>query len=150
MAIVLSIIALVLAVVSVGFAAFRVGRNWAYSDITEEEKLKEELRKAEETLKWIKEAKRDYMMYVSITHAGMCFHLKSTALCTHLTSSELLSRIPEFRPETFGLMGKGYNTYWWPINDTASRMKAFDTLIGIYQKKIQVLKYGTDERECSA
>ena len=44
--------------------------------------------------------------------------------------------IPEFNPKFFTGEEKGYLEPWWPSADTASRINALDTLITIYEQKI--------------
>lgn len=45
--------------------------------------------------------------------------------------SDLIYYIPEFNVKF--LEGNPESAYWWPIEDTESRIKAFDKLIKIYE-----------------
>ena len=68
---------------------------------------------------------------------GMCYCIH-TSLCrilnTFINDYESLSKyIPEFNPKF--LNGDSRYVYWWPLDDTKSRIRAFDKLISIYENK---------------
>jgi hypothetical protein len=51
-----------------------------------------------------------------------------------LSYEDIVKRIPEFTPPTFGLPFIGINGVWWSLEDRQSRIKAFNELIEIYSK----------------
>ena len=67
---------------------------------------------------------------------GMCFCIKQEAkeICPLISYSYIPSLIPEFNSKF--LDGSQNPGYWWPIADINSRIKAFDKLIILYQKKV--------------
>lgn len=65
---------------------------------------------------------------------GMCFciHKALTAYTnTCVSYTDIIHYIPEFNAEF--LNGDPSQVYWWPINNTKSRIKAFDKLIKVYE-----------------
>lgn len=82
------------------------------------------------TLEIIKQAKQ---VYLDGKECCMCFsfmRVEPSFWCY----KDIVKRIPEFTPPTFGLPFVDINGVWWPVNDRASRLKAFDKLIEIYSK----------------
>lgn len=86
-------------------------------------------------LKVLKRAKEIYIHQKY--EVGMCY-------CIYISLSEILydpfndykclnKYIPEFNPKF--LKGDSTSVYWWPLNDSKSRIKAFDKLISIYENK---------------
>lgn len=69
---------------------------------------------------------------------GMCFFI-GKELSKHsvydCNYDDIIKFIPEFNPEFCeGNINKTW--YWWHINDTESRIRAFDKLINLYKQKI--------------
>lgn len=89
---------------------------------------KEQRRK--QTLEIIKKAKQAYL---DGKEPCMCFCFWRVEPLLS-SSRSLAKRIPEFKPSTFGLNKDDISGLWWPSNDRASRIKAFDKLIEIYSK----------------
>lgn len=83
--------------------------------------------------RWIKRAKKHYESN-KYTLAGMC---NSFAVTTshRIIYYEISKYIPEFYPEFFGSNADS-DDFWWDMYDFESRIKAFDTLLEIYKKKI--------------
>lgn len=73
---------------------------------------------------------------------GMCFSIDAMAspLCPSLGYQEeytyLYDLIPEFNPVDLNAPYKIMSGYWWPKDDQASRLRAFDKLISIYREKL--------------
>lgn len=87
-------------------------------------------RKRKQTLEIIKQAKQ---VYLDGKEYCMCFcfeRVEPSFLCY----KDIVKRIPEFTPSTFGLHETKPNSVWWPITDRKSRIKAFDKLIEFYSK----------------
>lgn len=89
-----------------------------------------EKRRRKKTLEIIKQAKqvyldgKEYCMCLSFIRVEASFFFYE----------DIVKRIPEFTPPTFGLPFIGIHGLWWPVNDRASRIKAFNELIEIYSK----------------
>lgn len=95
------------------------------------------------------EAKKLYLK--NIGKAGMCWCIKVIAnegksreelqRIGHVPYTYIKAIIPEFTPEFFGATPrckkvKAFNIgleFWWDINDSESRIKAFDKLIKLYE-----------------
>ena len=95
------------------------------------------------------EAKKLYLK--NIGKAGMCWCIKVIAnegksreelqKIGHVPYTYIKAIIPEFTPEFFGATPrrkcvKAFNIgleFWWDINDSESRIKAFDKLIKLYE-----------------
>lgn len=89
-----------------------------------------EKQRRKQTLKIIKKAKQSYL---DGKEHCMCFsfaRVEPSFLCY----KNIVERIPEFKPSTFGLPFICINVVWWSLEDRASRIKAFDKLIEIYSK----------------
>lgn len=87
-------------------------------------------RRRKQTLEIIKQAKQAYL---DGKECCMCFcfeRVESSFLCY----KDIVKRIPEFTPHTFGLPFIGINSAWWDISDRESRINAFNKLIEIYSK----------------
>lgn len=87
-------------------------------------------RRRKQTLKIIKKAKR---VYLDGKEYCMCFSFMRVE-SSFLFYENIVKRIPEFTPSTFGLHETKPNSVWWPITDRQSRINAFDKLIEIYSK----------------
>lgn len=55
----------------------------------------------------------------------------------YFAGSEVTKYIPEFNPIFLTGIDWQYGYPWWPTLDTASRIKALDKLIAIYEQKIK-------------
>lgn len=87
-------------------------------------------RRRKQTLKIIKQAKQ---VYLDGKECCMCFsfmRVEPSFWCYQ----DIVERIPDFTPPTFGLPFVGIKGIWWPHRDRVSRLKAFDKLIEIYSK----------------
>lgn len=124
----IAVIAIILLVIVV------IAQRWAITDITEEEKRRAELLKAEDVFAWINRAK-DYFRQNPRYSMYFCFQ------ATRYLHNKLVlqEHIPEFKPETFGI------TEWWPAEDVTARLDAFNTLLDIYKNKIKELCDGEEE-----
>ena len=82
---------------------------------------------------------------------GMCFCLRrvvydpvefSCPFCSvdHVNYNMLLYNFPEFNPEYLKSTASIYG-FWWDIEDTESRLKAFDTLIELYKNNTEEFTY---------
>lgn len=89
-----------------------------------------EKRRRKQILKIIKEAKQ---VYLDGKEKCMCFCFERVEF-SFLFYENIVKRIPEFTPSTFGLHETNPNSVWWPITDRESRINAFDKLIEIYSK----------------
>lgn len=87
-------------------------------------------RRRKQTLEIIKQAKQ---VYLDGKEGCMCFSFMRVE-DSFLSYEDIVKRIPEFTPPTFGLPFIGINGVWWSLEDRASRIKAFDKLIEIYSK----------------
>lgn len=83
---------------------------------------------------------------------GMCWCIKVIAnenkskneqsVKGHVPYNAIVAQIPEFTPEFFGATPrrkwvKGFNVgleFWWDINDSKSRIEAFNKLIKLYER----------------
>ena len=97
----------------------------------------------------LKEAKKLYLK--NRGKVGMCWCIKVIANENKSRSEQsnkgqvpyniIVAQIPEFTPEFFSATPrrkwvKGFNIgleFWWDINDSESRIKAFDELIKLYE-----------------
>lgn len=87
-------------------------------------------------LKVLKLAKEIYVN--KKVEVGMCYCIYlSLSIVLHKSFScgrkYLNEHIPEFNPEF--LNGDSFSIYWWPLDDSKSRIRAFDKLIYIYENK---------------
>ena len=130
--IVLSILLALAAVAIILLLVIVVAQRWAITDITQQEKRREELLKAESTLAWIMRAKE----YYEDTRSSMSFCFQQTRYPYH--KFDLREHIPEYNLDTFGIQ------MWWSSTDIISWMDAFDTLAEIYKNKIKELCDGED------
>ena len=89
-----------------------------------------EKRRRKQTLKIIKKAKQAYL---DGEEACMC-HCFKWVEPSFLCYRDIVKRISEFKPSTFGLHDTLPISHWWDISDRESRIKAFDKLIEIYSK----------------
>ena len=79
---------------------------------------------------------------------GMCYCLRrivydQAEVSCHLDEvnySMLLYNFPEFNPEYFKSPASIYE-YWWRVENTKSRLKAFDTLIELYKNNTEKFTY---------
>lgn len=65
---------------------------------------------------------------------GMCYCIYKAILHytnTHIAYTDLIYYIPEFNVKF--LNGDPQQVYWWPIEDSKSRIEAFDKLIKAYE-----------------
>lgn len=90
-----------------------------------------EKRRRKKTLEIIKKAKQAYLNKHS-KFMCVCFYNVEDSFC--FSYNNIVKRIPEFKPSTFGLVDVIEEGGWWNINDQESRIKAFDKLIEIYSK----------------
>lgn len=99
--------------------------------------------------KLLTEAKKLYLK--NIDKVGMCWCIKVIANegksreeqrdIGYIPYACIKAQIPEFTPEFFGAtprrkLVKAFNIgleFWWDINDSESRIKAFDKLIKLYE-----------------
>lgn len=90
-----------------------------------------EKRRRKKTLKIIKKAKQAYLNGESRFMCN-CFYLVEPSFehCYY----NIVDKIPEFKPSTFGLHVGDVREGWWSIADRESRIKAFNKLIEIYSK----------------
>lgn len=96
------------------------------------------------------EAKNLYLK--NIGKAGMCWCIKVIANQNktqkeqsdkgQIPYSDIVKQIPEFNPNFFNIplkylwkqnLSYAGLDFWWDINDSESRIKAFDKLIGLYE-----------------
>lgn len=89
-----------------------------------------EKQRRKHTLEIIKKAKQ---VYLDGKENCMCFSFERVE-SSFLFYENIVKRIPEFTPSTFGFHETNPNSVWWPITDRESRIKAFDKLIEIYSK----------------
>lgn len=94
-------------------------------------------------LKIITDAK-DY--YIKNSYLGMCNAFNRTLFLNYFKYIEgigsnnwIKNNIPEFNAEYLTGIKKSYNEFWWNLNDTDSRIAAFDKLINLYETKIKEL-----------
>lgn len=100
-------------------------KTWFYNCINYREK-----RKRKQTLEIIKKAKQ---LYLEKSSPFMCICF-CKAECDFFEYRDIITRIPEFKPSTFGLNEDNIYGTWWLATDRESRIRAFDKLIEIYSK----------------
>ena len=88
-----------------------------------------EKRRRKQTLEIIKRVKQAYLNKHS---KFMCICFYSVEDSFFFSYKNIVKRIPEFKPSTFGLVDVKEEREWWCMNDRESRIKAFDKLIEIY------------------
>ena len=79
---------------------------------------------------------------------GMCYCLKKVLYNQEespypvgcFTNGVLLYNFPEFNPKYFKSTAS-IPEYWWRVEDTSSRLKAFDTLIELYKNNTEEFIY---------
>lgn len=98
----------------------------------------EEKNRIKFVLKICKEARNLYV-YNKREPMGMC-RCFVIVLCRYYrippSLDEVKKLIQEFRRETFNVSSNG-SSYWWPLSDRGSRIKAFNKLIIIYEQKLK-------------
>ena len=94
-------------------------------------------------LKCIKNAKRHFIkdrsnicpiLYGMCMYLGLYLYLYNT----HINYDKIKDIIPVFTPQFFNTNKNKY-AYWWNIDDTQSRINAFDKLINHYENLIKEL-----------
>jgi hypothetical protein len=89
-----------------------------------------EKRRRKQTLEIIKEAKQAYLNDKSC-YMCCCFYLVNPSFSSY---KDIVNKIPEFKPSTFGLYIKDIKGCWWDTRDRESRINAFNKLLEIYSK----------------
>jgi len=96
-----------------------------------------EILSKEEALKIIREAKDSYIEETNARcYAGMCYHLNQSLIKNGyelVYYFEIKEYIPNFNPAFFDINLFDGDLYWWHLEDTESRIKAFDKLIKYYE-----------------
>ena len=82
----------------------------------------------------LKDIKKAKDIYVSGATNSMCHSFCRVVNITYGDYDKIRKRIPEFKPETFGVDPKLLRDFWWVKKDRDSRIKAFDKLIEIYSR----------------
>lgn len=88
-----------------------------------------EKRRRKQILEIIKEAKQAYLDHED-PFMCICFEKVYPFYCYN----DIVRKIPEFKPSTFGIPETKQHDVWWPCKDRQSRINAFDKLIEIYSK----------------
>lgn len=90
-----------------------------------------EKRRRKHTLEIIKRAKQAFLNGSSPFMCN-CFYIVEPTFqyCYY----NIIDKIPEFKPSTFGVNGRNVKGGWWVMSDRQSRINAFDKLIEIYSK----------------
>jgi hypothetical protein len=89
-----------------------------------------EKQRRKKILEIIKKAKRAYLDHKS-PYMCICFYKSEDSFCCY---EDIVCKIPEFKPSTFGLYINDTKGCWWSVCDRQSRIDAFDKLIKIYSK----------------
>ena len=90
-----------------------------------------EKRRRKQALEIIKSAKQAFLNGSSPFMCN-CFYIVEPTFqyCYY----NIIDKIPEFKPSTFGLHVGDVKGGWWVLSDRQSRINAFDKLIEIYSK----------------
>lgn len=88
-----------------------------------------EKQRRKQVLRIIINAKQEYL---DNNQDFMCFCFCRVA--SFKCYDDIVKRIPEFKPSTFGSDRENAKGAWWSTIDRESRIKAFDKLIEIYSK----------------
>jgi hypothetical protein len=82
----------------------------------------------------LKDIKKAQYIYLIGRSPFMCHCFMLVDFEKYANYEQIRRRIPEFKPETFGISQGDIPFYWWDPRDRESRIKAFDKLIEIYSK----------------